>query len=150
MREWIKKSDRQPKLPNGTPFGRYPYYSDDLLFTNGKNIYVGAKISNGFESYWHDYWNDDNIRDEIVTHWMPLPKLPDELSALDPKINFEFEGRKYRVSMEAQADGMIGLPDGRVLKIYYLPETSQIDFKLISRSITFGGLVQIAEEIKED
>ena len=159
MCQWIKTSDQRPETPNDNENGYFE--SARILFTDGNNLYIGFIKKWPARYNWFTtetkptyHWLTDDERfefhDYLITHWMPLPKLPRELSALNSKINFEFEGKKYQADTEGLGDGMIGLPDGRVLEIRYIPETSQNDFKVIEQSFAFGGLVPIAEEVKED
>ncbi len=68
--EWIKCSDRLPKPINmpGNIFSPVPD-SVLVLFQNG-HIMIGF--------YWQGQWSipEPDYRNEIVTHWMPLPNPP--------------------------------------------------------------------------
>lgn len=69
---WIPVTDGLPKLEGVFPWS---CVSDDVLITNGKNVYCGYMAKFGEEPVeWFDY-GDDLV--EGVTHWMPLPSLPE-------------------------------------------------------------------------
>jgi hypothetical protein len=65
---WIKLEDSLPRT------------CDDILFTDGKNIYKGwLEANEPLEE--RLFYNDTSIRraenwPENVTHWMPIPKPP--------------------------------------------------------------------------
>lgn len=77
--DWISTKDRLPKEGDGI-----------LLFID-KEVYVGYRIDG--EKHWHipnlnwvtistghcfECGNADEISDDKVTHWMPLPKPPEK------------------------------------------------------------------------
>ena len=65
--EWISVEDEE-KLPE---------HLEDVLFTDGINIFKGYRLVVCLGSSEIDYWYsnlDNRILD--VTHWMPLPKPP--------------------------------------------------------------------------
>ncbi len=54
---------------------KLPEDFQDVLFTDGKGVYKGYRMSPCIDSL--DYWysvSDCSI--DGVTHWMPLPELP--------------------------------------------------------------------------
>lgn len=71
--EWINVKDRLPEMKKHEEF-KY-FCSDDVLMTDGKTIEIGCLWDNGVGKYFLP-----NFRDNFdeVTHWMKLPKLPEE------------------------------------------------------------------------
>ena len=64
MSQWIKFSERQPEWPEHGSFIAYD------------SVY-GVHIQHGHRRY----FNDNRLRNDAmweITHWMPLPKPPDE------------------------------------------------------------------------
>lgn len=66
--KWIKVEDQMPRA------------AEDILFTDGKEIYKGILETYEFGEdpvFFNeaDNWRDDSWPEDI-THWMPLPKLP--------------------------------------------------------------------------
>lgn len=64
MSEWISVKDRLPE--NGK----------EVLFSDGSSIMVGWY--NADEEYWELTDADMIAYAQDVTHWMPLPRLPEE------------------------------------------------------------------------
>jgi hypothetical protein len=63
--EWIKCSDKNPGD------------LDAILFTDGREIFKGYRMSSSTDDWFAWYCdNDSTIYD--VTHWMPLPNSPKE------------------------------------------------------------------------
>lgn len=58
--KWISMKDRKPDTD-----GKY------LCLWQGKSIECGMFINGHFRLY-------GEIKDNLVTHWMPLPKMPEE------------------------------------------------------------------------
>ena len=63
--EWISVED---KLPENRKY---------VLFWDGKDVYFGSRhyTSDGFKWFGH---NDESINEVFISHWMPLPKPPEE------------------------------------------------------------------------
>lgn len=75
MREWIKCSDRLPEEG-----GEYLVVVEEKAGLVSKNRYVDAASNYGdyIDDYWNT-WNDWKEGQEVhVTHWMPLPELPED------------------------------------------------------------------------
>ena len=67
--QWIPVSKKLPEL-------REPYkLSDDVLITNGIEIYMGYIMEVGGKIFWH-FYGPDGVMSVYgdVTGWMPLPK----------------------------------------------------------------------------
>jgi hypothetical protein len=63
---WISIADELPPKKS-----EYDDLSNNVLATDGKEIYESV-YNHDFEDWFtHDMWGLDNI-----THWMPLPKMP--------------------------------------------------------------------------
>lgn len=58
MAEWINVNDKLP-----------PTYEDVLCYADGHSFYVDFICSDGM-------WCDDEVRNNKITHWMPLPEPP--------------------------------------------------------------------------
>lgn len=55
-----------------------PEYDQEVLYTDGKNIYLGHLEENNSLHclpYWTHY---DYLEDKGITHWMPFPEPPKE------------------------------------------------------------------------
>ncbi len=50
---------------------------DDVLFTNGKELYRGYRFAS-FENTVEGWYCDHGYSIDNVTHWMPLPELPND------------------------------------------------------------------------
>ena len=68
--EWISTKDRMPEE------------NEDILFTEGKDIYRGywtTFLGKAFhQTPPEDQYFGDDFSLEQITHWMPLPKLPNQ------------------------------------------------------------------------
>jgi len=58
----------------------YDFYSHEVLFTDGREIYIGRleqidASETGFDPEWIES-GPDGYRQTCVTHWRPLPPLP--------------------------------------------------------------------------
>ncbi len=64
---WISVEDRK----------NLPEEEVDVLFTDGVEIFKGTRITHFEEE--EDYWRSvSDYPIDNVTHWMPLPKLPEK------------------------------------------------------------------------
>jgi hypothetical protein len=70
MSEWINVNDR---LPNDRDY--VLTFSDDLIDT--QMFYIND-IARGKNKHWYFSDNSNDWIDDNVTHWMPLPKIPNE------------------------------------------------------------------------
>lgn len=73
--EWVNVKETD-KLPESL---------EEVLFSDGKGVYKGYRFSSFISAsqevgHWYST-NDDRIDD--VTHWMPLPTLPEEQHGMD-------------------------------------------------------------------
>ena len=70
---WISIKDDLPcNYPNNIHFG----FTNNVLATDGKNIFVAHMTKTNNEWVWY---SDDNFDiSHIITHWMPIPELPRE------------------------------------------------------------------------
>ena len=76
--EWINVHDR---LPKGHWNVNHPHLSPDVLIANICAVEIG--FYNRFTERWYIGIPADNNRIDKITHWMPLPKNPnDELRKL--------------------------------------------------------------------
>ena len=65
---WISVEDELPPKKS-----EYDCLSNNVLATNGKEIYESVYNHDFEEWFTHDFWAINNI-----THWMPLPAPPSE------------------------------------------------------------------------
>lgn len=78
--EWHRYPETKPPHDDRECLVGYDFYSIEVLFTNGRDIYIG-RLENidasdlGFGSQWVES-GPDGYRQDNITHWMPLPKLP--------------------------------------------------------------------------
>lgn len=61
---WISVKDKLPPIET------------EVLVANSCYIYVGELLDKGYEQYWVE--NVESLRLDGVTHWQPLPPLPQE------------------------------------------------------------------------
>lgn len=71
--EWISVKEKLSKLINCGQ--KENPSSHPVLMTDGKNIQVGRRWKLGVKDYFLPDCREDFDK---VTHWMPLPRLPDE------------------------------------------------------------------------
>lgn len=72
VRRWIPCSERMPDLK---PCNAGTAYSEAVnVWTTGRKIMVGIWDGNDWIAP-YDFWE---AWDEQITHWMPLPELPEE------------------------------------------------------------------------
>jgi hypothetical protein len=78
--DWISVKDKLPEdnIVWGSAIGIFNHYKNYLI-TDGKFIIIGhyrtpIEVDN-FKPFWdgEDYW----FESRNITHWMPLPHLPD-------------------------------------------------------------------------
>lgn len=68
---WISVKDDLPcNYPNNIHFG----FTNNVLATDGKNIFVAHMTKTNNEWVWYSDYNFDISH--IITHWMSIPKLP--------------------------------------------------------------------------
>ena len=72
MSEWISTRDRLPEISERSPINPS---SQRVLVTDGKNIQVGVRWRCGKEEYFLPDFREDF---DDITHWMPLPEVPNE------------------------------------------------------------------------
>ena len=78
MIEWINVKDRLPD-DDEPVLVTYVGYVDNLPYNDAIAVYA-HKITDNYAGawYWHDSDGvDDNPVSVSITHWMPLPKLPE-------------------------------------------------------------------------
>lgn len=70
MSEWIKCSDRLPKLASGDP--------ECTGYVLVYQTYFGSRFVQAFHDCADDAWYDEQgeLIDGEVSHWMPLPAPP--------------------------------------------------------------------------
>ena len=74
---WHRYPETKPKLVKDFP----PYYySEQVLFTDGKHRWLGYfvvfKDQYDREETWKEAGRDGYTVDEKITHWMEAPELP--------------------------------------------------------------------------
>lgn len=67
MNTWISVKDRLPEETQA-----YGGYTDDVLCTNGHSVFVAFLARTSGYPTW--YCGDSHMH---VTHWMPLPSMPE-------------------------------------------------------------------------
>ena len=52
---------------------------ENIIFTNGKDVFVGFRVSLIYDDEGNNdiYYYSNEINHKDVTHWMPLPELPE-------------------------------------------------------------------------
>jgi hypothetical protein len=68
MNDWISINDKLPEFKNSC-------FSEDVLITDGSDIYIGSLCDNSAIEEPNSWMAHDHGVDKI-THWMPLPELP--------------------------------------------------------------------------
>jgi len=68
--EWISVKDRLPEK-------ELNYASVDCLFATGKRVLFGYLLYS--REQWCEPSNGDYYDNDMVTHWMPLPKPPEKV-----------------------------------------------------------------------
>lgn len=77
--EWVKCSDRMP-ISNDDVF---VYKTVEVLVTDGDTV-TAMECNAGCpfgdkNSFWCSFTNYGNMGPKNITHWMPLPKPPEDL-----------------------------------------------------------------------
>jgi hypothetical protein len=75
MNEWISVKDGLPNKDENDP-----RWSVEVLFkTNSFGIHSGYLwLEDGKNDFWMDTSENLEYNDKIVTHWMPLPEMPEK------------------------------------------------------------------------
>lgn len=74
---WISVEDELPPKKS-----EYDALSNNVLATDGKEIYESVYNHDFEEWFTHDLWAINNI-----THWMPLPSPPEHIADVSKKIS---------------------------------------------------------------
>lgn len=69
--DWISVNTLPPRKRAGA------YWSDYVLFTDGKRVYYGRYRYNAGKMIGWYQDGIDHVTSRQVTHWMPLPEVPD-------------------------------------------------------------------------
>ena len=93
MSEWFKSDEKLPytcsSFDEAKKLGMDRYQSRPVLccvkseITGGRRLEVGKY--NGFSGRWQEFEHDEYRGTSEVTHWMPLPELPEDIQQLSAR-----------------------------------------------------------------
>ncbi len=84
MTDWIKVEDRLPPPDENLGYGNSTYgfltESGNVLASDGLRVFVARLTrSEEGETIWRHWGRDADDIDGKVTHWRPLPELPEDM-----------------------------------------------------------------------